>query len=244
MFDHGAVFARERHHVGYRGDGDQLQQRCRNALDFGRRPIEPRHQRLRQLECHARPAQILLRVGAVRPIGVEHRQRPRQDGFGQMMIGDDHVDAQLPGPLHHGGGANSGIHADDQPDTLGGGLLHHISAHAVAIFQPVRDVIAGAPAGQLDDLEQEDDRECAIHVVVAVDQDFLVVANGGQQAVNGRLYVSQQRGGMKVGEGGRKKSARCRRIQEAAPGQHAGSQDAHPQVARQAGDGRAIETIG
>ncbi len=81
---------------------------------FGIGPAERGQQALHQFERHARPAEILFRVTAIPPIGIEHGQRGRQFAFGQVVIGDDDVDAQLAGALHHLRGANAGIHADDQ----------------------------------------------------------------------------------------------------------------------------------
>ena len=47
---------------------------------------------LHQLQRDARAAQIFLRIGAIATVGIEHGERGRQFGFGQMMIGDDDVD--------------------------------------------------------------------------------------------------------------------------------------------------------
>ena len=58
-------------------------------------------QRLHQLQGHARAAQILLRISAVRPVRIEDGQRRRQFGFGQMMIGDDDVDPEPLRAPHH-----------------------------------------------------------------------------------------------------------------------------------------------
>ena len=68
-----------------------------DAAQLFRGPLESAQQRLHQLERHARAAQVLLGVAAVRPIGIEHGHGRRQLRLGQVMIGDDHVDAQLVG---------------------------------------------------------------------------------------------------------------------------------------------------
>ena len=63
-----------------------LEQRFGNAPHLLRRPAERGQQRLRQLERHARAAQILFEVQAIGPIGIEHGQRRRQFG---SRAGDD-----------------------------------------------------------------------------------------------------------------------------------------------------------
>ena len=78
---------------------------------------------------------------------------------------------ELVGAPHHFGGADAGIHADDQLHALFGGGLHYFGPHAVAVFQTVRHVIRGDAAGQFDGLGEQHDDGGAVHVVIAVDQD-------------------------------------------------------------------------
>ena len=90
-----AVLARQRHHVRHRADRHQLQKRFEHAAQLVRRPVQRRQQRLHQLERHAHAAQILFRIVAIGPVRIQHRERRRQFGFRQVMIGDDDVDRQL-----------------------------------------------------------------------------------------------------------------------------------------------------
>ena len=72
----------------------------------------------------------------------------RQLGFGQMMIGDDYVDTQLISAPHHFGGADTGIHADDQLYASCGRFIHDLRPHAVAFTQPVRNMERRRAAGE------------------------------------------------------------------------------------------------
>ena len=87
---------------------------------------------------------------------------------------------------HHLGGANAGIHADDQLHACARGRLHHFGPHAVAVPQPVRHVKICDAAGQFDGLVQDDDGGGAVHVVIAVDQDLFAVADGARKRARPR----------------------------------------------------------
>ena len=78
----------------------------------------PGKQRLHQLERHAGAAQVLFRVRAIGPVGIEHRERGGEFLFRQVMVGYDHVDPQFARAPDHFGGADAGIHADHKLDAL------------------------------------------------------------------------------------------------------------------------------
>ena len=93
---------------------------------------------------------------------------------------------------HHFGSSNAGIHADDQCDAHGRGALDHIGAHAVAVLQTMRNMKAGFTAGHLDGFLQNDDGDCAVHVVVAVDQNLFFGLDGGFDARDGVAHAGEQ----------------------------------------------------
>ena len=128
------ILAGERHHVGHRRDRHQFQQRIDQALAAALLPAEIPNQRIHQLQRHTGSAQILLRIAAIGTIGIQHGHRRRKLGFGQVVIGHDHVDPQPRGVLDHLVGANPRVHADDERDAGRGGVFHHFAPHAIAVF--------------------------------------------------------------------------------------------------------------
>ena len=102
VLDDHAVFPDQRHHVCHGRDGHQLQERLQYARQLVGRPSERREQRLHQLERNARAAQVFVGIRAVAAVGVEHGERGRKLGLGQMMIGDDDVDAAFARGLNNG----------------------------------------------------------------------------------------------------------------------------------------------
>ena len=87
-----AVLADQRHDVGDRGEGDEVEQVKRQV----RRQAERRHQRLHQLEGDAGAAEHAEPGGIVGPLGIDDGDGRRQLGTGKVMVGDDDVDAALP----------------------------------------------------------------------------------------------------------------------------------------------------
>jgi hypothetical protein len=99
----------------------------------------PLHQSLRQLERHARAAQILAGIIASILIWINNDQRLRNAVHPrQMMVGDDQVYSGTPRRFGGRERADAGIHADDQPHAVGGGALDHFVAHAIAFADAMR----------------------------------------------------------------------------------------------------------
>ena len=193
-------------------------------------------QRLDQLERHTGAAQILFQVRAIRAIGIEHRERGRQVRLGQVMVRDDDVDAQFVGAAHDFGGADAGIHADDQLHALFGGGLHYFGTHAVAVLQAVRHVIGGDAAGQFEGLGKQHDAGSAIHVVIAVDQDALALADGARDALDSGRHVAQGHRIVQFFEGRMQEPAGCRGVGESAVYEYFGGRRSDLQGGRQSGD--------
>ena len=102
------------------------------------------------------------------------------------MVGDDQVHAQPPRGLGRSESADAHVHADDEPDARRGRALDDVVAHVVAFADAVRHVKIGRAAAELNGGLENDDGGGAIDVVVAVDQDWFFVLDGGFEAVDGR----------------------------------------------------------
>ncbi len=60
---------------------------------------------------------------------------------GEVVVGDDEVEAEGLGFGGGGEGADAGVDADDETDAGGGGLAEDVGLHAVAFADAVRDVV-------------------------------------------------------------------------------------------------------
>ena len=203
-----------------------------------------------ELERHARSAEILVRVGAARLFGIEHRQCLRDTlgdrllARGQVVVRDDAVYAQLAGSLDHGKRANARIYADENGEAFVARPLDHFGPHPVAFPHPVRDVVipqGGIGADQLQRGVENQDGHRAIRVIVAVNEDLLAALDGLEDAADGRLHAEHLKGIVQVGQFGREKpTSRCG-IVHAAQSQQPRQQRRNSQLLRKVSDGRRAD---
>src|SRR6185437_16262316 len=72
----------------------------------------------------------------------------------------------------------------------GGRALNHVILHAIAFADTVRHVEVGFATAQADGGDEDDDGGSAIHVIVAVDEDFFPALQGGAQAIHRRHHAA------------------------------------------------------
>src|ERR1700694_3506057 len=102
-------------------------------------------------------------------------------GFGQMMVGNNQINSHTHGGLGRLKGSNSRIHADDQPDARSRRPLDDVIFHPVAFFNSMGNMEISHSPAQLYGGFQDHHGSSAINVIVAVNQDLLVVDNGSAQ---------------------------------------------------------------
>ena len=186
------VFSGERDGIGDRRDRNHFHKRLQQPRSIAFRD-STLDQGLGQLESHSRAAQFLARVPATLLIGIDHRQRSRNPlRARKVMVGDDQVHAQPPGGLGRSESPDAHVHADDEPDARRGGLLDDVVAHVVAVADAVRNMEFRRTAAELDGGLEDYDCGGAIDVVVAVDEDRLLVLDGGFDPVNRRLHTGHE----------------------------------------------------
>ncbi len=154
-------------------------------------------------------AEVLAGVAAAVLVGIEHGERGRQASgcVRQMMVGDDEVDAESRGRFGRGEGANAGIDADDEARACCGCGFDHLALHAVAFAEAVGNVEADVacrvgPADHFDRGLEQDDGDGAIDVVVAVDENWLTIRDGGLDSGNGDGHSGHAVGVEKMIEAG------------------------------------------
>ena len=124
------------------------------------------------------------------------------------MIGHDQVDAHPLCSLCGSEGANAGIDADDQAHTCGGRSLNHVVFHAVAVFDPVRNMKLNDASADLDRRFQNDDRRCAVDVVVTVNQDGFFALDGSADSFDCRTHAEHGIRRMKISQSRMQKALR------------------------------------
>ena len=133
---------------------------------------------------HADAGQAIKCVGVIGPLWVDHRQGRGHDWANGVVIRDDHIQAQLDGPLHLCHAADAAIHGDEDMGTSGGDGLHGFQVEAVTLVHPVGDVGADPSPGGLDGGDQQGGGGDAVGVEVAVDADGLTAVNRLEQPLH------------------------------------------------------------
>ena len=110
-----------------------------------------------------------------------------------VMVGDDQVDAALAGDAGGFDGGDAAVDADNQPGSLLANLLDRLGVQAITFFQPMRNVEIDHAAEVSDGVPENGAGGDAVDVVVAVDDDLLLVANGPGHAL-GRLGEARNAG--------------------------------------------------
>ena len=180
-----AVFPHQRHHVGYRAEGRQF------AVHFQQFLRRAAFQRGAELESHPGAAQALERAGVVGAARVHHGHRLGQRRAGQVMVGNDQVQAQFPGAsglLHSG---NAVVHGNDQREALGRQIFQ------CGAGQPVPAAACGqlaahmrAQAGQA--FIQDSGGADPVHIIVAVDHDGFFLFDGLPDAGHRPVHIFEQ----------------------------------------------------
>ena len=155
----------------------------------GRRTKAPDMEGVQQLESHPYAAQLRARIR--RQSGVDHRAGGK-DVAGLVVVGHQHLQAQLQGERHFFRIVHAAIDRDQQVRTLGRDGLHGRGREAVPLNEAVGQE---GPHGQAQIAETADHERgggYAVHIVVAVDYHVGRAVDGMTEHVHRGLHVMQQ----------------------------------------------------
>ena len=107
---------------------------------------------------------------------------------GQMMIGNNQVNAQAASSFGRGKSPDAGIDGDDQTHPGRSRALDDVIFHAIAFPDSVRNVEIGRTPAKFNGSLENDDGSCAVDVVVAVDQDVFLARNRRRKALHCRFH--------------------------------------------------------
>jgi hypothetical protein len=181
------VLPDQRHHIGERADGGDL--------DESRKPLGmsgSQAQGVDELQRHADAREVLVRVRAVQAFRIEHGARPRKDGVGLVVVGDDEVHAVPACPLRCLDPPDAAVHRDHQTHAVGMEPIDRGGLQAVAVAQPFRQEVRDVRAEQLEHASQDDRGGHPIDVVVAMHGDSLPTRDGAEHAIDRGGHVRER----------------------------------------------------
>ena len=116
------------------------------------------------------------------------------------MVSDNEINTYSSCSIGRGEGAYTHIHANDEAYTRCRGTLDHVILHAVAVANAMRDMeVRNASAKFYCGFENYDGGG-AIHVVVAIDQNWLFTLDGRFDAFNCCFHATHQIRRMQLGK--------------------------------------------
>ena len=142
---------------------------------------------MNQFESDADAGEILIGIITAFLIWIQHRERGRRAfvGVRQMMIGDDDVESVCACPVQGLMRGYSAINADNQFVALAGGFLQSLLTNPVAFSEAMRDVVAGRSAQHAQRAQQHGRPRRPVHIIVAVNQDWLMIVDCLKQTRDG-----------------------------------------------------------
>ena len=146
-----------------------------------------------QAQRDAGAGELLVLRGIPGPPRVHQRVRVGKHRRGVVVVGDDEIDAEVPGELGFGNGRHTAVDRHDDLRPIGGELAEGRRVQAVALLIAVRDVRAHRDP-EVPECADEDGRAGdAVDVVVAIDDDALAGGERTVDPVDGPVEVQHRR---------------------------------------------------
>ncbi len=225
------VLVAQRHDVGHGGNRDQIEV----LLELGRVAPGGSVERSRELVGDGRAAQLGKRV--VRGPRA-HPQRVGELRAGLVVVGDDDVHAELPGPGDLRDRGDAAIDGDQEADTGLRKLLDRGGGETVALLEPAGQVPLDVRAEALQREHRHGRGTDAVGVVVAVDADAGLLRDRLEDAAARRGHVAERQR-IVAGIGGREECLGQLGRVVAPPDESLGSDAMHAELRREiVGGGR------
>ena len=183
LFDQNAIASIELDHVGHGADGRQIE--VAGDLPGHSQPLA---QRRHEIESHSDAGQALAAKGIPVKVRVDDGVCARQFGARQVMIGDQHIHAGVPGRLGPGDAGDTVVNGDDESWRPVPDLFHRLRRQAVTEFETVgNEHIHGleAEVGQA----QAQERGAGRAVGVEIPRDHHAPLSMAQQQIDASLHL-------------------------------------------------------
>jgi len=151
-------------------------------------------QTLHQFETDPTAAQLLEGIRTVGTFRIKHGHGFRQHIARSVVVADDHVDTAFRSIRHLVHGLDPAVERDDQAHTLAGRPIDAQERDAITFGITVGDVEREVAGEALQEGIDQGHGRGAIHIVIAVHHDALVLAQSPFDAFDGHEHVGHQEG--------------------------------------------------
>ncbi len=184
------VLVGDRHNVGRNGHSEELQDRHELPLVPAFVPQPRQH----QFVSDSAAGKPFIGVGTVLSLHIEYG-----DGIGNsvargMVVADNEVDMVLVGVLHFVHLLDAAVERDNERALLLYGIVHALVGDAVALCVAVGYVVEQVVQAGAQYAIDERYSGCAVHVVVAVDEDTFLIAYRPREPLHGFVHIAHPHG--------------------------------------------------
>ncbi len=222
-----AVLADQRDDIGDRRERDQIEL----AAQLARVAPERRVQRLCELVCDGRRAQLGARIATQRRVH-DRRRRQRAVRARRVVVGDDHLDPERLRPRDRRDRGDRAVDGHEQARAALREALDRRLCEPVAVARAIRQVGVDVAAERAQRAHQHRRRADAVDVVVAVDRDPLAAVERRDDRRERPLDPGERLRGMLLGRV--EEGPRLLRLGVAAPDEHLRERRADGELALQA----------
>ena len=138
-----------------------------------------------------------------------------------MMIGDNHVDSMFPCAFHLGGALNPAIRRDEKFDAALMRFLDERHSNVISVTLPVRHKNIDVRPKCAKTASPEGCGSYSVAIIVAMNQDFLMIVKGRFEALASRFDVRQEERVVKMTHGRVEESVRLFRRRDSTLNENA-----------------------
>ena len=154
-----------------------------------------------------------------------------------VVVGDDEIDIFVAKRFCFVEGGDAAVDGDDEFGAGVGELFEGFGVEAVAFFEALGDVVVDVAAEEGDGVPEDGGGGDAVDVVVAVDDDFFLVADGLVDALGGFEDAGEEGGLMEMVEAGGEEGRAVGGAGDAAIEEDLGDEGGGFEAGRQLGGG-------
>ena len=188
--DENAILTAERRDVRNRRQRDKIQHRPYEVVVGAELAGESEG----ELEGYADGGEVLIRISVARPLGIENREAIRQLTTWKVVVGDDDVDSRSAEPRDGSNRSGAAVARDHDLCFRRDRGVDSGIAQVISVLDPTGNERHRLPAQSTDHAREDRRGADAVHIVVAVDKDQLLLAHSARQALDGFVHREEAEG--------------------------------------------------
>ncbi len=128
---------------------------------------------LHKFESHPTAGEVVKRITAILPLGIEHRHSRRKFGLGKMVVADDDIHPFSGGISYLVDGLDTAVEGDQKGEAVVGRPVYPLERQAITLIVTVRDIKIDRRGKTLEKRIHERHGSGPVHIVVPIHKNLL-----------------------------------------------------------------------